>query len=84
VHSELCRVADVLFKNVLSTLFSSKNMFCYLVIALKQLFTVKVRSGARACYRIFSRIWPERSRQLFSSFEPSRQKVYTQIYLTFS
>ncbi|XP_047080200.1 CLIP-associated protein-like [Lolium rigidum] len=37
--------------------------------------TSEVRSGARACYRIFSRIWPERSHQLFSSFEPSRQKM---------
>ncbi|KAM3245146.1 hypothetical protein ACQJBY_056463 [Aegilops geniculata] len=37
--------------------------------------TSEVRSGARACYRIFSRIWPERSLQLFSSFEPSRQKM---------
>uniref|UniRef100_A0ACD5YW68 Uncharacterized protein n=1 Tax=Avena sativa TaxID=4498 RepID=A0ACD5YW68_AVESA len=37
--------------------------------------TSEVRSGARACYRVFSRIWPERSHQLFSSFEPSRQKM---------
>ncbi|VAI62956.1 unnamed protein product [Triticum turgidum subsp. durum] len=37
--------------------------------------TSEVRSGARACYMIFSRIWPERSHQLFSSFEPSRQKM---------
>uniref|UniRef100_A0A453Q1I3 TOG domain-containing protein n=3 Tax=Aegilops tauschii subsp. strangulata TaxID=200361 RepID=A0A453Q1I3_AEGTS len=37
--------------------------------------TSEVRSGARVCYRIFSRIWPERSHLLFSSFEPSRQKM---------
>ncbi|CAN6252821.1 unnamed protein product [Urochloa humidicola] len=37
--------------------------------------TSVVRSSARACYRMFSRIWPERSRQLYSSFEPSRQKM---------
>ncbi|CAL4885997.1 unnamed protein product [Urochloa decumbens] len=37
--------------------------------------TSEVRSSARACYRMFSRIWPERSRQLYSSFEPSRQKM---------
>ncbi|KAF0935386.1 hypothetical protein E2562_032657 [Oryza meyeriana var. granulata] len=37
--------------------------------------TSEVRSSARACYRIFSRIWPERSHQLFSSFESSRQKM---------
>uniref|UniRef100_A0A0D9VMM2 TOG domain-containing protein n=1 Tax=Leersia perrieri TaxID=77586 RepID=A0A0D9VMM2_9ORYZ len=37
--------------------------------------TSEVRSSARACYRIFSRIWPERSQQLFSSFESSRQKM---------
>ncbi|KAG8060727.1 hypothetical protein GUJ93_ZPchr0002g26227 [Zizania palustris] len=37
--------------------------------------TCEVRSSARACYRIFSRIWPERSHQLFLSFESSRQKM---------
>ncbi|PUZ78233.1 hypothetical protein GQ55_1G436800 [Panicum hallii var. hallii] len=37
--------------------------------------TSEVRSNARACYRMFSRIWPERSRMLYSSFEPSRQKM---------
>ncbi|KAJ1281616.1 hypothetical protein BS78_04G319200 [Paspalum vaginatum] len=37
--------------------------------------TSEVRSSARACYRMFSRIWPERSYQLYSSFEPSRQKM---------
>ncbi|XP_062221558.1 CLIP-associated protein-like isoform X2 [Phragmites australis] len=37
--------------------------------------TSEVRSSARACYRMFSRTWPERSHQLFSSFEPSRQKL---------
>ncbi|KAL6635349.1 hypothetical protein ACP70R_028020 [Stipagrostis hirtigluma subsp. patula] len=37
--------------------------------------TSEVRSSARACYRMFSRIWPQRSHQLFLSFEPSRQKM---------
>ncbi|OQU85948.1 hypothetical protein SORBI_3004G344200 [Sorghum bicolor] len=37
--------------------------------------TTEVRSSARACYRMFSRIWPDRSHQLYSSFEPSRQKM---------
>ncbi|CAN6279616.1 unnamed protein product [Urochloa humidicola] len=37
--------------------------------------TSEVRSSARSCYRMFSSIWPERSRQLYSSFEPSRQKM---------
>ncbi|CAD6248990.1 unnamed protein product [Miscanthus lutarioriparius] len=37
--------------------------------------TSEVRSSARACYRMFSRIWPDRSHQLYSSFEPSRQKM---------
>ncbi|XP_066320786.1 CLIP-associated protein-like [Miscanthus floridulus] len=37
--------------------------------------TSEVRSSARACYRMFSKIWPDRSHQLYSSFEPSRQKM---------
>ncbi|KAL5666715.1 hypothetical protein ACJX0J_026823, partial [Zea mays] len=37
--------------------------------------TSEVRSSARACYRMFSRIWPDRSHQLYSSFEPPRQKM---------
>lgn len=35
----------------------------------------EVRSIARTCYRMFSRTWPERSRRLFSSFDPVIQRT---------
>ncbi|XP_030451581.2 CLIP-associated protein isoform X2 [Syzygium oleosum] len=35
----------------------------------------EVRSIARMCYRMFSRTWPERSRRLFSSFDPVIQRT---------
>ncbi|KAM7521779.1 hypothetical protein LguiA_011681 [Lonicera macranthoides] len=35
----------------------------------------EVRSTARACYRMFAKTWPERSRRLFLSFDPAIQRV---------
>ncbi|KAJ0966561.1 hypothetical protein J5N97_023478 [Dioscorea zingiberensis] len=35
----------------------------------------EVRSTARTCYRLFSKTWPERSRRLFSSFDPVIQRI---------
>ncbi|KAG0449558.1 hypothetical protein HPP92_027229 [Vanilla planifolia] len=35
----------------------------------------EVRSTARTCYRMFSKTWPERSRRLFSSFDPVIQRL---------
>jgi CLIP-associating protein 1/2 len=35
----------------------------------------EVRSTARACYRMFAKTWPERSRRLFLSFDPVIQRI---------
>ncbi|KVH94301.1 Armadillo-like helical [Cynara cardunculus var. scolymus] len=35
----------------------------------------EVRATARACYRMFSKTWPERSRRLFSQFDPVIQRI---------
>ncbi|XP_058094985.1 CLIP-associated protein-like [Magnolia sinica] len=35
----------------------------------------EVRSTARTCYRMFTKTWPERSRRLFSSFDPVIQRL---------
>ncbi|WOH01829.1 hypothetical protein DCAR_0521214 [Daucus carota subsp. sativus] len=35
----------------------------------------EVRSTARACYRMFANTWPERSRRLFSCFDPVIQRL---------
>ncbi|XVF72145.1 hypothetical protein PTKIN_Ptkin12aG0096700 [Pterospermum kingtungense] len=35
----------------------------------------EVRSTARMCYRMFSKTWPDRSRRLFSSFDPAIQRI---------
>ncbi|KAJ3679992.1 hypothetical protein LUZ60_016270 [Juncus effusus] len=35
----------------------------------------EVRSTARSCYRMYSKTWPERSRRLFMSFDPSIQRL---------
>lgn len=35
----------------------------------------EVRATARACYRMFSRTWPDRSRRLFSLFDPVIQRI---------
>ncbi|MED6180203.1 hypothetical protein PIB30_008061 [Stylosanthes scabra] len=35
----------------------------------------EVRSTARMCYRMFTKTWPERSRRLFSSFDPAIQRL---------
>ncbi|XP_028765579.1 CLIP-associated protein [Neltuma alba] len=35
----------------------------------------EVRSTARMCYRLFAKTWPERSRRLFSSFDPVIQRL---------
>ncbi|KAJ9547859.1 hypothetical protein OSB04_020402 [Centaurea solstitialis] len=35
----------------------------------------EVRATARACYRMFSKTWPDRSRRLFSSFDPVIQRI---------
>ncbi|KAF6144341.1 hypothetical protein GIB67_024568 [Kingdonia uniflora] len=35
----------------------------------------EVRSTARTLYRMFTRTWPERSRRLFSSFDPIIQRI---------
>ncbi|GAB4830137.1 hypothetical protein Ancab_019778 [Ancistrocladus abbreviatus] len=35
----------------------------------------EVRSTARACYRMFAKTWPERSRRLFQSFDPVIQRI---------
>ncbi|KAL3620543.1 hypothetical protein CASFOL_035455 [Castilleja foliolosa] len=35
----------------------------------------EVRSTARACYRMFAKTWPDRSRRLFSTFDPVVQRV---------
>ncbi|KAK9733851.1 hypothetical protein RND81_04G096800 [Saponaria officinalis] len=35
----------------------------------------EVRTIARACYRMFARTWPERSRRLFQSFDPVIQRI---------
>ncbi|KAB2018453.1 hypothetical protein ES319_D08G230400v1 [Gossypium barbadense] len=35
----------------------------------------EVRSTARMCYRMFNKTWPDRSRRLFSSFDPAIQRI---------
>ncbi|KAL2344951.1 hypothetical protein Fmac_006236 [Flemingia macrophylla] len=35
----------------------------------------EVRSTARMCYRMYAKTWPERSRRLFSSFDPAIQRL---------
>ncbi|GER46087.1 CLIP-associating family protein [Striga asiatica] len=35
----------------------------------------EVRSTARTCYRLFTKTWPDRSRRLFSFFDPVVQRV---------
>ncbi|KAG9145881.1 hypothetical protein Leryth_021336 [Lithospermum erythrorhizon] len=35
----------------------------------------EVRSTARACYRMFSKTWPERSRRLYMAFDPVIQRI---------
>ncbi|KAA3459584.1 CLIP-associated protein-like [Gossypium australe] len=35
----------------------------------------EVRSTARMCYRMFSKTWPDRSRSLFTSFDPAIQRI---------
>ncbi|CAN6273486.1 unnamed protein product [Urochloa humidicola] len=35
----------------------------------------EVRATARICYRVFTKTWPERSHQLFMSFDPSIQRI---------
>ncbi|XVF81115.1 hypothetical protein PTKIN_Ptkin15bG0130400 [Pterospermum kingtungense] len=35
----------------------------------------EVRSTARMCYRMFTKTWPDRSRRLFSSFDPAIQRI---------
>ncbi|XP_076883257.1 CLIP-associated protein-like [Bidens hawaiensis] len=35
----------------------------------------EVRSTARSCYRMFSKTWPDRSRRLFSLFDPAIQRI---------
>ncbi|XP_071721566.1 CLIP-associated protein-like [Rutidosis leptorrhynchoides] len=35
----------------------------------------EVRSTARACYRMFSKTWPDHSRRLFSLFDPVIQRI---------
>ncbi|XP_027350603.1 CLIP-associated protein [Abrus precatorius] len=35
----------------------------------------EVRSTARMCYRMFAKTWPDRSRRLFSSFDPVIQRL---------
>ncbi|KAL3687778.1 hypothetical protein R1sor_014087 [Riccia sorocarpa] len=35
----------------------------------------EVRSSARTCFRVFCKCWPERSRRLFVSFDPSVQRL---------
>nr|AXF92405.1 CLIP-associated protein [Gossypium hirsutum] len=35
----------------------------------------EVRSTARMCYRMFSKTWPDRSRRLFTSFDPAIQRI---------
>ncbi|CAN6279203.1 unnamed protein product [Urochloa humidicola] len=35
----------------------------------------EVRATARICYRVFTKTWPERSRRLFMSFDPSIQRI---------
>ncbi|XP_044492226.1 CLIP-associated protein [Mangifera indica] len=35
----------------------------------------EVRSTARMCYRMFAKTWPDRSRRLFSSFDPVIQRI---------
>lgn len=46
---------------------------CALLIIIIML---QVRSTARMCFRLFAKTWPERSRQLFSSFHSNIQRVY--------
>ncbi|KAH7302208.1 hypothetical protein KP509_23G060800 [Ceratopteris richardii] len=35
----------------------------------------EVRSTARTCYRVFAKCWPERSRRLFTGFDPVIQRL---------
>lgn len=35
----------------------------------------EVRTTARACYRMFAKTWPDRSRRLFQSFDPVIQRI---------
>ncbi|KAJ4849156.1 hypothetical protein Tsubulata_037620 [Turnera subulata] len=35
----------------------------------------EVRATARMCYRMFAKTWPDRSRRLFSSFDPVIQRI---------
>ncbi|CAO2839845.1 unnamed protein product [Amaranthus hypochondriacus] len=35
----------------------------------------EVRTTARACYRLFAKTWPDRSRRLFQSFDPVIQRI---------
>lgn len=44
----------------------------------------EVRSTARMCYRMFAKTWPDRSRRLFSSFDPVIQRVHVSFPLDVS
>ena len=35
----------------------------------------QVRSSARACYRVYKRLWPDRARRIYSLLDPAVQKV---------
>ncbi|KAK3158459.1 hypothetical protein QOZ80_2AG0137500 [Eleusine coracana subsp. coracana] len=37
--------------------------------------TSEARATARACYRMFTKTWPERSHRLFMSFDPAMQRT---------
>ncbi|XP_073388615.1 CLIP-associated protein isoform X1 [Physcomitrium patens] len=36
----------------------------------------EVRSNARACYQVYSKLWPDRARRVFSLLDPAVQKLY--------
>lgn len=75
-----CCVADALSEVGIRHLNSSIFMIVFNIEKMYIFSVLQARATARACYRMFTKTWPERSHQLFMSFDPAIQRV---CHLTF-
>ncbi|KAL5990267.1 hypothetical protein ACLOJK_011164 [Asimina triloba] len=81
LQKEVTRHTPIFCINVIEQAASSNSVSTFLKTLFFELplegriAHLQVRSTARTCYRMFTKTWPERSRRLFSSFDPAIQRL---------
>ncbi|KAJ3672097.1 hypothetical protein LUZ60_006818 [Juncus effusus] len=77
LRARCCEYAVLMLQNWAesSEILKSADFYENLIKSCIEDARSEVRATARQCFRLFAKIWPDRSIRLFESFDPARQKV---------